>query len=200
MGWRAQVWFLAGKNVSLSSTLSRRALGPIQPPIQWAPSVKRPGHEADHSAPSSAKVKNSAAMLTLPLCVQGIGKALIKQTDHFTFLWSGLYLSHANDEAPTIAGTDLQFSLPSLKQMRITTELGQCQTESYSLTIQTEQILGVCTLSIIKNSKYQTTQCSGNWICFQKRETSTLLDPLERANLNHWVQALNRVRVSLPSP
>jgi hypothetical protein len=37
-------------------------LGPTQPPIQWVPGalslgVKQPGHEADHSSPSSAKVK-----------------------------------------------------------------------------------------------------------------------------------------------
>jgi hypothetical protein len=38
------------------------ALGPIQPPIQWetgalSPVVKRPGREAGHSPPTSAKVK-----------------------------------------------------------------------------------------------------------------------------------------------
>jgi len=44
------------------TTVSRPALGPTQPPIQWvqrAPSVgvKWPGHEADHSSPSSTEVK-----------------------------------------------------------------------------------------------------------------------------------------------
>jgi hypothetical protein len=38
------------------------ALGPIQSPIQWVPGalslgVKRPGREANHSPPPSAKVK-----------------------------------------------------------------------------------------------------------------------------------------------
>jgi hypothetical protein len=38
-------------------------VGPTQPSIQWVPGalslgVKRPGREADHSPPSSAKVKN----------------------------------------------------------------------------------------------------------------------------------------------
>jgi hypothetical protein len=42
--------------------VSRTALGPTQPPIQWVPGalslgVKRPGCEADHSPPSSAEVK-----------------------------------------------------------------------------------------------------------------------------------------------
>jgi hypothetical protein len=41
--------------------MSRPALGPTQPPIQWVPGalslgVKRAGREADHSPPSSAKV------------------------------------------------------------------------------------------------------------------------------------------------
>jgi len=43
-------------------TVSRTALRPIQPPTQWVPGalslgVKRPGREAEHSPPSSAKVK-----------------------------------------------------------------------------------------------------------------------------------------------
>jgi hypothetical protein len=41
---------------------SRQTLGPIQPPINWAPgaispAAKRPRREADHSPPSSAKDK-----------------------------------------------------------------------------------------------------------------------------------------------
>jgi hypothetical protein len=54
------------------TTVSRQALGPNQPPIQWAPGVlslgvKRPGREADHSPPSSAEVKqrNNFTLLLL---------------------------------------------------------------------------------------------------------------------------------------
>jgi hypothetical protein len=43
-------------------TVSRPALGTIQPPIQWVPGalpleVKWPGREADQSPPSSAEVR-----------------------------------------------------------------------------------------------------------------------------------------------
>jgi hypothetical protein len=43
-------------------TMSRPALRPTQPPIQWVPGtlslgVMQMGHEADHSPTSSAKVK-----------------------------------------------------------------------------------------------------------------------------------------------
>jgi hypothetical protein len=42
--------------------LTRPFLGPTQPPIHWlpgaiSPGLKRPGGEADHSPPTSAKVK-----------------------------------------------------------------------------------------------------------------------------------------------
>jgi hypothetical protein len=45
--------------------------GPTQPPIQWVPGalslvVKRPGREADHSPPSSAKVRMRGAIPPLP--------------------------------------------------------------------------------------------------------------------------------------
>jgi hypothetical protein len=65
MGWMIEVlgfdsW--QGLGIFLFTTVSRMALGPTQPPIQWvlgaiSLGVKQPGHEADHSPPSSAKVK-----------------------------------------------------------------------------------------------------------------------------------------------
>jgi hypothetical protein len=47
-------------------------LGPTQPPIKWVPGtltpgVKQLGHEAEHSPPSSAKVKNAWSCTSTPL-------------------------------------------------------------------------------------------------------------------------------------
>jgi hypothetical protein len=51
--------------------VSTQALGHTQPPIQWVPGaislgIKRPGHEADHSPPFSAEVRNDGAIPILP--------------------------------------------------------------------------------------------------------------------------------------
>jgi hypothetical protein len=65
MGWPIGVlgfdsrW---GLGIFLFTTVSRTALGPTQPPIQWvlgalSLEVKRLESEADHSPPSSAEVK-----------------------------------------------------------------------------------------------------------------------------------------------
>jgi hypothetical protein len=65
MGWTIRVlgfnsW--QGMGIFLFITASRMVLGCTQPPIQWVPGalsmgVKWLGHEANHSPPSSAKVK-----------------------------------------------------------------------------------------------------------------------------------------------
>jgi hypothetical protein len=54
-----------------------RLWGPTQLSTQWvaenlSPRVKRPGREADHSPPSSAKVKNSEAILYSPMRLYGL--------------------------------------------------------------------------------------------------------------------------------
>jgi hypothetical protein len=60
---RGQSWSPSRGKIFLLS-MSRLVLGPTQPPIQWvpqafSPGVKRTGHEADHSPPTSAEVKNT---------------------------------------------------------------------------------------------------------------------------------------------
>jgi hypothetical protein len=60
-----------GLGIFLFTTVSRTALGPTQPPVQWIPAalslgVKQPGREADHSPPSSAEVKNECSYTSTP--------------------------------------------------------------------------------------------------------------------------------------
>jgi hypothetical protein len=60
--------------IIILSTMSRPALGPTQPIIQWMPMAISPGLdwqgcEADHSHPSSAEVKNGGAVTYTPPCV-----------------------------------------------------------------------------------------------------------------------------------
>jgi hypothetical protein len=64
---------IPGKGKRLFSTPQRpdRLWGSTHPPIQWvpgdlSPEVKRPGSEADHSPPSSAKAKNGGHITSLP--------------------------------------------------------------------------------------------------------------------------------------
>jgi hypothetical protein len=58
------VRFPAGQRVFPLAFVSRSALGPTQPPVQYVPGVlspggkARPGRDADHSPPSSAEVVN----------------------------------------------------------------------------------------------------------------------------------------------
>jgi hypothetical protein len=53
-----------GKGIFPLASVSRPALGPIQPHVQWVPGVlstgvkARTGRDADHSPPSTAEVEN----------------------------------------------------------------------------------------------------------------------------------------------
>jgi hypothetical protein len=65
--WMARIQILTEARGFLYSTVSRLALGPAQPPIQWVQralslGIQWPGREDDHSPPSSAEVKNSGAI------------------------------------------------------------------------------------------------------------------------------------------
>jgi hypothetical protein len=60
-----------GQRIFLLASVSRPALGPTQPPVQWVPVVlspgvkARPGRDADHSPPSSAEVVNESELYLL---------------------------------------------------------------------------------------------------------------------------------------
>jgi hypothetical protein len=69
-GRGSRVPYPAGLGIFLFTTESRTALGPTQPPIQWASAaleVKRPGREADHSLQHSAEVKNAWNYTSTPI-------------------------------------------------------------------------------------------------------------------------------------
>jgi hypothetical protein len=60
MGWTTEGSEFESRKgkIFLFSTSSRLALSFTQPPSQWVPGVKQPGHESNHSSPASAEIKN----------------------------------------------------------------------------------------------------------------------------------------------
>jgi hypothetical protein len=74
MGWTIGVLGFdsrRGLGIFLFTTVSRTAMGPAQPSIQWVPGalsleVKWPGREAHHSPPTSAEVKNAWGYASTP--------------------------------------------------------------------------------------------------------------------------------------
>jgi hypothetical protein len=52
--------------VSLFHTFSRPIMGLNQPPTQRVPRVKEPDHEADHSPPTGAEIKNTWTYTSTP--------------------------------------------------------------------------------------------------------------------------------------
>jgi len=64
--------------IFIFTAASRPALVSTQPPIQWVPGalslgVRRLGHEADHSSPSSAEVKKCVQLyLHSPVHLHGV--------------------------------------------------------------------------------------------------------------------------------
>jgi len=71
----ARVKRICSQGIFFFTTVSRQNLGPTEPPIQWVPGplflgVKGLEHEADHSLPCRADVKNAWNYTTiLPLCI-----------------------------------------------------------------------------------------------------------------------------------
>jgi len=72
-----RVWFPARAGNLLFNTMSRPALGPMQPPIQWVPGclslgAKWQSHEAGHSPSSSTEVKNAWSYNSTLICHHGV--------------------------------------------------------------------------------------------------------------------------------
>jgi hypothetical protein len=76
--------------------LSRPALGPTQPPVQWIPGLFRgkewPGHHADPSSPSSAVVMEGQSYTSIP--PMGRMACTEPQCLYKGALYLYLYLSH----------------------------------------------------------------------------------------------------------
>jgi len=80
MGWTIGVLGFdprRGLGIFLFTTVSRMALEPTHPPIQWVPrvlsaEVKRPGREADNSHPSNAEVNAWSYTSTPPIRLHGV--------------------------------------------------------------------------------------------------------------------------------
>jgi hypothetical protein len=77
--WTGFIWLrMKGWEFFSSPPRPERLWGPPSLLIQWVPGVlslgvKRPGHEADHSRPSSAKVKNAWGYAsTSPIRLHGV--------------------------------------------------------------------------------------------------------------------------------
>jgi hypothetical protein len=66
--------------------------------------------------------------------------------------------------------------------------------KGYDDGVNDSELLSFRTLFIFWNSKLLERQSFGNWICCpssgEERKTTTLLGPLERANLNRWSRDL----------
>jgi hypothetical protein len=98
MGWTIGVLGFdsrRGLGVFLFTTVSRTALKPTQPPIQWvlealSLGLKRQGHETDHSPPSSAEVKNAWSYTSTP---QYVFMAWYSVKHRDNFILPLLYLS-----------------------------------------------------------------------------------------------------------
>jgi hypothetical protein len=78
--------------ILLFTTVSRTGLGPTQHPIQWVPGalslgVKLLGRKADHSPPSSSKVKNAWSYTSIPQYVFMVWY-LVKHRDNVTFTFT----------------------------------------------------------------------------------------------------------------
>jgi hypothetical protein len=79
--------------IFLFTTASITALGPTEPPIQWVPGalslwVKWQGREADHSPPSSAKIKEWVELYLHSPNMPSWRGAQLKHRDNFTS-WRG---------------------------------------------------------------------------------------------------------------
>jgi hypothetical protein len=111
---RFKSWQRVG--IFLFTTVSKPALGPTQPPIQWVPGalslvVKRPGRETDHSPPSSDDIKNAWSYTSTPQYAFMAWYSVKAQGQLYLFLichWRPNYLTVQVHFNSLLSGTSTQ--------------------------------------------------------------------------------------------
>jgi hypothetical protein len=121
-------WFESRQRLDLFTTVSRPALGPTQPPIQWVTGslslvLKRPWDEPDHSPPSSAEVNNAWSYTSTPQYVFMTWCTVKeKRRNNFTFtLYSNIFPS-----VPRSSEWSLHFRFSDLHFVRISHVFREC--------------------------------------------------------------------------
>jgi hypothetical protein len=122
----------------------RLAVGPTQPPIQWVPGalflgIKWWGHEADHSPPCSAEVKNAWSYTsTPPIQLHGVMLSLknkahgqLYNEDIFMLCYTELYkyIMKANVANNTIKKSEFYDFLNYAKEWKLSKSL-RCSNEN----------------------------------------------------------------------
>jgi hypothetical protein len=103
--------------------VSRTALGPTQPPIQWVPGalslgVKRQGREADHSPPFSAEVNNARSYISTPPIPPSWRGAQLKCRDNFTFTFTSILILQSDSHCFNMYQLCLLDKLGFIKQLQ----------------------------------------------------------------------------------
>jgi hypothetical protein len=115
--WSAWGSIPARGEIFLFSIEFRPVVRPAKPPIQFVPGalspwVKRQGREADHSPPSSTKIKNGGVIHSVPNTSSWCGALLIKHKENY--LLHGMYFRRGA-ERRTADGADAMLSRAALR-------------------------------------------------------------------------------------
>jgi hypothetical protein len=116
-----------GLGIFLFDTMSSPALRPTQPPIQWVAGafslgIKRPDHEADHSPPSSAEVKECVELYHhSPIRLHGVvfswAQGQLYLTFHPPYLKAVSAIRNPTTHNAVVTGTRIKITIKLLMQV-----------------------------------------------------------------------------------